>query len=183
VDCDRASSDKGSLKIPKLQVFLYPEIFFASGSMSERQSVWSTDDSSHLSSTPYAAFVSEILSRVSVHVGILVDGALEIPNKDRPSAKRSTSSRIIHAIRNNSHKLALGNRNEHILFLYFGGVNDRFALRLVLQLVQNPLMTATIVHIDVPASVPTTTMSQAACNVQSSSVTFEDASATDVNNR
>lgn len=125
----------------------------ASGSMSDRQSLWSTDDSSRSSLAPYPAFVSEVLSRVSNDVGILVDRALEIPsNPSRPNAKRSDSARTVPNIKNALPPVLCGDRNQHVLFLYFGGADDRFALRLVLQLAQNELVTATIVHVDLPAS-------------------------------
>jgi hypothetical protein len=125
----------------------------ASGSMSDRQSLWSTDDSSRSSNAPYPAFVSEILSHVSSDVGILVDRALEIPsNPSRPNASRSASARTVPNIKNPLPAVPSGDRNQHVLFLYFGGADDRFALRMVLQLAQNELVTATIVHVDIPAS-------------------------------
>jgi hypothetical protein len=125
----------------------------ASGSMSDRQSLWSTDDSSRSSLAPYPAFVSQVLSHVSNDVGILVDRAVEIPsNSSRPNAKRSDSARTVPNIKNALPPVLCGDRNQHVLFLYFGGADDRFALRLVLQLAQNELVTATIVHVDIPAS-------------------------------
>jgi hypothetical protein len=121
----------------------------ASGSMSDRQSVWSVEDSSTRANASYPTFVYDILNRSSVgNVGILIDRALEIPNKEHPSMERSTSSRTVPNIRTNLASLTTRKREQHILLMYIGGADDRFALRLVLQLAQNEDVTATIVHID-----------------------------------
>ena len=40
--------------------------------------------------------------------------------------------------------------SHHIFFAFFGGDDDKAALRLVLQLAENPDITATIVHFEVP---------------------------------
>lgn len=121
----------------------------ASGSMSDRQSVWSVEDSSTRANASYPTFVYDILNRSSVgNVGILIDRALEIPKKEHPSLERSTSSRTVPNIRTNLASLTTRKREQHILLMYIGGADDRFALRLVLQLAQNEDVTATIVQID-----------------------------------
>lgn len=43
-------------------------------------------------------------------------------------------------------------RSHHIYFPFFGGVDDRVALRFVLQLAQNPNITVTVIHFKVPIS-------------------------------
>ncbi|CRG91016.1 K(+)/H(+) antiporter 1 [Talaromyces islandicus] len=134
----------------------------ASGSMSDRQSVWTVEDSSTRANASYPTFVYDILNRSSIgNVGVLVDRALKIPNKEHPKLERSTSSRTVPNIRTNLASLTTRKREQHILLIYIGGADDRFALRLVLQLAQNEDVTATIVHIDASSlkgvSVPETT--------------------------
>lgn len=41
----------------------------------------------------------------------------------------------------------IADRSHHIFFPYFGGADDRVALRFILQLAQNPKVTATVIHI------------------------------------
>lgn len=130
----------------------------ASGRMSDRESVWPSGNPLTITNSPYPSFVSDILRGVNsstqsnAHVGILVDRALDMPSQERHTLERSASSKSLPNVRTNLASLTAGNRNQHILFLYIGGADDRFALRLVLQLAQNQLVTATIVHIDVPIS-------------------------------
>jgi hypothetical protein len=117
--------------------------------MNDRQSVWAVEDSSTRTNASYPTFVYDILNRSSVgNVGILIDRALEIPNKEHPKLERSTSSRTVPNIRTNLASLTTRKRQQHILLMYIGGIDDRFALRLVLQLAQNEDVTATIVYID-----------------------------------
>lgn len=130
----------------------------ASGSMSDRQSLWSTEDSSQVSDAPYPVFVSDILSRVRSDVGILVDRTLDVPGKERPVATRTISSRSLPTIQP---EILFTTRNHHILFLYLGGPDDRLALRFVTQLARNELVTATIIHLDVPTLAEKNTLTAA----------------------
>jgi hypothetical protein len=120
------------------------------GSMSERQDLFGVEDSSRLAGTPYPAFVSSIVSRVSSGVGIFIDRGLAVPSKERPAPTMSSSSWSFHSNRSNRPAVATAHRSQHIVFLFYGGPDDRFALRFVLQLAKNELVTATIVQIDVP---------------------------------
>jgi hypothetical protein len=80
---------------------------------------------------------------------------------------------------------------RHVFFPFFGGLDDRFALRFVLQLAQNPTITASIVHVKTPmqtgfqspevtgeagASVPTAEGSYAGSNQTTQSDRSSDAS-------
>ncbi|QGA18901.1 hypothetical protein EYB26_006586 [Talaromyces marneffei] len=126
----------------------------ASGRIMDRQSVWSSESASDNTDAPYPSFVSDVLRGVSsfsnTSVGILVDRALDMPSQEHHTLKRATSTSSLPNIRTNLASLTAGNRNRHILFLFIGGSDDRFALRLILQLACNELVTATILHIDVP---------------------------------
>jgi hypothetical protein len=50
----------------------------------------------------------------------------------------------------------IADRSHHIFFPYFGGADDRVALRFVLQLAQNPTVTATIIYLSAPAVIDPT---------------------------
>lgn len=138
----------------------------ASGRMIDRQSVWSSETTSDFSNAPYPSFVSDVLRGLTsapssnTHVAILVDRALDMPSQEHHTLERTASARSLPNVRTNLASLTAGNRNQHIFFPYIGGTDDRFALRLVLQIARNQLVTATIVHIDVPYSTTKATDSE-----------------------
>lgn len=138
----------------------------ASGSVSDRQSLWSTEESpASPSNAPYANFVSQVIARVSVNTGILVDRALEIPSGERPNLKRTTSARSVPIVHNHM----FSNSKQHIVLLFYGGADDRFALRLALQLAQNEQVTATIVHVKTPTTATSTQTNAESSSAPSSS--------------
>lgn len=126
----------------------------ASGSIVDRQSVWLSESASDNTNAPYPSFVSTVLRGVqsfsNTSVGVLIDRALDVPSQERHTLHRTNSTLSLPNIRTNLASLTAGNRNQHILLLYIGGPDDHFALRLVLQLAHNHLVTATIIHINVP---------------------------------
>ncbi|OJJ45889.1 hypothetical protein ASPZODRAFT_143759 [Penicilliopsis zonata CBS 506.65] len=126
------------------------------GGMTERLSGLGLDEEdSRFANGPYAAFVSSVVSRVKSNIGVFIERSVYQSNttapsatQDRPPNPRSLSARS--SVWNRSP--AGGARSHHIVLPFFGGADDRFALRFVLQLAQNDHVTATIVHVDVPPS-------------------------------
>jgi len=103
---------------------------------------------------PYPAFVSGLLPRLPSGVGIFIDRAWTIPSaKPRPPPMRRTISAMsIQSTRSDRQRTVLpaACRNQHLFLPFFGGPDDRFALRLVLQLAQNSSVTVTVAHLDLP---------------------------------
>lgn len=114
------------------------------GTLADRQSSLEVDTASRFANGAYTDFVSNILERVPGHVGILIEHNSESHSTKRPATQRSTSGLSIQAV---GSRPAFGSRSRHIVLPFFGGEDDRFALRLVLQLAQNEHVTATIIQV------------------------------------
>jgi len=93
------------------------------------------------------AYVKSVLNTASANVAILVDrglgGGMERPQMSRVQSvsslrQRMKSDNLVNPVADPSH---------HIFFPFFGGEDDRVALRLVLQLCRNSTITATLVHV------------------------------------
>ncbi|GLB11029.1 K(+)/H(+) antiporter [Aspergillus tubingensis] len=134
------------------------------GSMSEHHSLDLSsvlDDpiaTRFVASAPYTAFAESVLRNVRCNVGLLVERTPRIRNnglglRDKPSL----GGLSIHSGNLNLGGGIGGDRGlavvpttrkaHHILLPYFGGKDDRFAVRLVLQLIRNDQVTATVVHV------------------------------------
>ncbi|KAL2845845.1 Sodium/hydrogen exchanger family-domain-containing protein [Aspergillus pseudodeflectus] len=122
------------------------------GALSEHQGGLDMDEHNRFANGPYAGFVSNILTRSSCNVGVLVERSMYTRNaKARPALQRTLSARSIGSAIYTS---PAATRSHHIVLPFFGGDDDRFALQFVLQLAQNDQVTATIIHIDLPATIP-----------------------------
>jgi len=104
--------------------------------------------------TPYPAFVSALLPRLPSGVGIFIDRAWATPSAKSlpPAMRRTISGMSVHSTRNSRHQppLPAACRNQHLFLPFFGGPDDRFALRLVLRLAENSAVTVTVAHLDLP---------------------------------
>lgn len=120
------------------------------GTMADRQTGFEADETNRFANGPFAEFVSNVLNRVPSNVGIFIERSVHMgaKGKQRPTKKRSISAMSVRSsIWNNLPVVA---RSHHLVLPFFGGEDDRFALRFVLQLAENDQVTATIVHIDAP---------------------------------
>ncbi|KAK0668012.1 putative transporter [Cercophora samala] len=122
-----------------------------SGSMSEDQSFPVTADTNErFKSFTHLEFINQTLEKASAicNTGIFIDNGFGGITKpvDRPELQRTKSA---ISIRNQADVAALpvANKSHHIFFPFFGGADDRVALRVVLQLAKNPHVSATIVRI------------------------------------
>lgn len=121
------------------------------GTISEQQSGLGIDEASRFANGPYTDFVSNVLDQTSCSVGVLVERSPYTRGSRRPLlAKRSLSALSARGSLWNSVPAAA--RSHHVVLPFFGGDDDRFSLRFVLQLAQNDQVTATIIHIDVAPS-------------------------------
>ena len=116
------------------------------GTLADRQNGLEVNAASRFANGAYTHFVSNVLERVPGHVGILVEQSPEsrsVPR--RPTPQRSTSGLSLQG--SVWTRPSSGNRSHHFIFPFFGGEDDRFALRFLLQLAQNDQVTASIIHI------------------------------------
>ncbi|GAB1194383.1 hypothetical protein APSETT444_003628 [Aspergillus pseudonomiae] len=124
------------------------------GGMSEHQTGLGIDEASRFANGPYTDFVSNVMRQSSSSVGVLIERSI-YSRQTRKSLfkKRSFSAMSVRSSVWNSAPPAAA-RAHHIVLPFFGGDDDRFALRFVMQLAQNDQVTATIIHIDVAPSPP-----------------------------
>ncbi len=117
------------------------------GSMSEAQTI-STDSVLHkLASDSYASFVSKALDSARCNTAVFVNKGFSGTRKQRPNQlTRRVSALSLRTIHRERATLPRADRGHHIFMPYFGGVDDRVALRLVLQLAENPEVTATVTY-------------------------------------
>ena len=130
------------------------------GAVSDSQDHQATSPENRFTSSVHNQFIAKVLASTSCSTAILVDRGFS--GLERALA-RSTSMRSIRSRKNmDSTAAPVTDPSHHIFFPYFGGDDDRLALRFVLQLCGNINVTATIVHIvfkkDANAKVPELTV-------------------------
>lgn len=154
------------------------------GTLIDRHNGLELNAASRFGNGAYTDFVSNVLERVPGNVGILVEHS----DDSRSSSKKPASTRSTSGISSQAipwPRQPTGNRSHHIVLPYFGGDDDRLALRFVLQIAQNDHVTATVIQMTgllagFPKAVLSTTVAaagssggQAASGSQSDIVFFE----------
>jgi len=112
-----------------------------------------------MSSESQESFVRDALERATCNTAVFIDkgfGGPSLPHSKRPHLDRSASGHSLTSFRETTLP-PIADRSHHIYFPYFGGVDDRVALRFVLQLAKNSNITATIVHFITPVTSPSPT--------------------------
>lgn len=124
------------------------------GGMSEQAIIEDKGTKNKLAASSYIAFVNSTFDQSSVPVAVLVNKNFGgSKNKDRKQGVKLTRTYSSVSLHTDQEVTApIADRSHHIFFPFFGGADDRTALRLVLQLAENAQITATIVHFDVPDS-------------------------------
>jgi Kef-type K+ transport system membrane component KefB len=118
-----------------------------SGSISETDSA----DGTQMSGIQ-DTFIQKILNEASCNTAIFVNRGFGGPSLPEPR----TLSRTFSGLSLRSHRSRetpiqpIADRSHHVYFPFFGGADDRVALRFVLQLAQNSNITATIIHFNMP---------------------------------
>jgi hypothetical protein len=122
--------------------------------MSEQTVIEDKGTKNKLESSSYLSFVNETFEQATITTAVLVNKNFGgSKNKDKKQGSRLTrtySSVSLGSHRDKSVTAPLADRSHHIFFPFFGGEDDRAALRIVLQLAENPEVTATLVHFEVP---------------------------------
>ncbi|KAF3040235.1 K(+)/H(+) antiporter [Didymella heteroderae] len=124
------------------------------GGMSEQAIIEDKGTKNKLAASSYIAFVNSTIEQSTTAVAVLVNknfgGSKNKDRKRNPKLSRRYSSVSLHA--DQAVTAPIADRSHHIFFAFFGGADDRAALRLVLQLAENAQITATIVQFDMPHS-------------------------------
>lgn len=137
------------------------------GTLADHHNGLEIDDANRFSNGAYTSFVSDILERVPRHVGILIEYSPPTSSSKRPAMSRTASGMSLQG--SIFARQPTGSRSHHIVFPFIGGEDDRLALRLVLQLVKNDQVTATVIQINGKSSDLTKTATSTVTNGSSSS--------------
>lgn len=115
------------------------------GTLADHHNGLEIDEANRFANGSYTSFVSDILERVSGHVGILIEYSPISLSSKRPAISRTASGMSLQG--SVFARQPTGSRSHHVVLPFFGGEDDRFALRFVLQLAKNDQVTATIIQI------------------------------------
>ena len=118
------------------------------GSMSEAQTISIDSTRDKLASDSYSGFVAKALDTSRCNTAVFINKGFSGSLKQRPLALTRRMSALSVASTHREHVTTLPNtdRSHHIFMPYFGGADGRVALRLLLQLAENPEITATVIH-------------------------------------
>jgi Kef-type K+ transport system membrane component KefB len=121
-----------------------------SGSMNEQQSYNGNPTTPRrLEDTSYVSFVAAALKSSTCNTAVFVNrgfGGSAVAR--RPTTLSRQASKISLSNERGPASSPIMDKSHHIYMPYFGGADGRVALRLVLQLAENPDVTATIVFFD-----------------------------------
>lgn len=118
------------------------------GSMSESQTISNDSVYNKLASDSYASFVTQTLNGAECNAAVFINKGFSGTLKPKPSGLTRRVSALSVWSNHREHITTLPNadRSHHVFAPYFGGADGRVGLELVLQLVQNPEITATVIH-------------------------------------
>ncbi len=118
------------------------------GSMSEAQTISKDSEQHKLASDSYSSFVAEALNNARCNTAVFVNRGFSGTLKQRTHELTRRVSALSMRSSHREHQTAIPNsdRSHHIFLPYFGFADGRVALRLLLQLAENPEITATVVH-------------------------------------
>jgi hypothetical protein len=126
-----------------------------SGSMSDTQTISFNNAKTKFSMSTYLSFISEALRTAPCNVAIFLNkgfGGSSMLKQDRPGLFRSRSIVSITGTKLDTPQAPVADKSHHLFCPFFGGPDDRFALRLVLQMAENPDVTATVIHFETDES-------------------------------
>ncbi|KAI9809231.1 MAG: hypothetical protein M1825_002522 [Sarcosagium campestre] len=119
-----------------------------SGSMAEEENALLPSSSEdRFSGVAHNRFVSDAFATATCDMAVFVNRGFGGPSRDvRAPLLRIQSGLSIRSSRDPA-LLPVADRSHHVFMPFFGGKDDRVALRFVLQLARNPNVTATILYV------------------------------------
>lgn len=124
------------------------------GSMSETHVISSDAVRNKFSSSTYTSFIANALSNAPCTTAVFINNKFGGSGpKARNGLSRTLSALSISSQRDKMRSTPVSDRSHHMFFPFFGGADDRVALRLVLQMAENAEVTVTIVHFEAPTDV------------------------------
>ncbi|OIW24363.1 putative K(+)/H(+) antiporter protein [Coniochaeta ligniaria NRRL 30616] len=125
------------------------------GSVTEDQSVpYAINASERFKSGTHLDFIQKTLARATqtCNTGIFINNGFGGVVKTH-ELRRTRSAMSVRSAALESAVLPVTDKSHHVFFPFFGGVDDRVALRFVLQLAKNPVVTLTITHFNFSGAV------------------------------
>jgi len=119
---------------------------------------WNDSDSSadfgavhdSLSTSVQDAFIQKTLETAICNIAVFYNNGFGGPSAtSEPRLARSISGLSLRSHRDAA-SMTIADRSHHVYFPFFGGADDRVALRFVLQLAQNSNVTVTVIHFNTP---------------------------------
>lgn len=117
------------------------------GSISEETSVLDvTSIQERFSGRTHLEFINNVLSanHSICNTGIFINNGFGGPAEKRPPLKRSKSALSMHSQQGDAATLPIKDKSHQLFLPFFGGVDDRVALRFALRLAKSPNVTLTI---------------------------------------
>ena len=124
------------------------------GGLTEAQTISTDSVRDKFSNEAYTQFIASTLSTSTCNTAVFINKGFSGTLGNRPSTLNRSASRVSLRRHTEYQTLPAFDRSHHIFFPFLGGPDGRAALRLVLQLAENPEVTATILHLtsSVPSS-------------------------------
>lgn len=116
------------------------------GGLTETQTVSSDSTLDKFASDAYNNFVTKALDTATCNAAVFINKGFSGTLRQRPSTLSRSASALSLRKHSEFQTLPTIDRSHHIFLPFYGGADGRAALRLVLQLAENPEVTATIVH-------------------------------------
>lgn len=105
-----------------------------------------------LENGPHTLFLASFLEQAPCHAAVFVNNSISSLARREQEPLSPMKSRLSLRSTHGISSMPLAPRAHHIFFPFFGGLDDRTALRFVLRLARKPNVTATIVFMDVEQS-------------------------------
>lgn len=122
------------------------------GSVNDGQGSLLDSTENRFTSSPHNQFIATALAKAWCNTAVFVNRGFGGPSRETERAmNRTVTGLSMRSARDITISIPIADRSHHIFFPYFGGADDRVALRFVLQLAQNPTVTATIIYLSAPA--------------------------------
>lgn len=124
------------------------------GSVNDGQGSLLDSTENRYTSSPHNQFIANALATALCNTAIFVNRGFGGPSREpERTLNRTITGLSMRSARDVTISTPIADRSHHIFFPYLGGVDDRVALRFVLQLAQNATVTATIIYISASASI------------------------------
>jgi hypothetical protein len=117
------------------------------GGLTETQTISNDSVRDKFSSEAYIQFVASTLETATCNTAVFINKGFSGTLRNRPSTLSRSASKISLRRHSEYQTMPYTDRSHHIFVPFLGGADGRAAIRLALQLAENPEVTATILHL------------------------------------